>query len=283
MQQITLTTKDNHILKGYQFEPLGDPVAKVIIVPAMGTSQSYYHPLARWLTEQGYLVTTFDLRGMGESKTTHLKHYQNNILDWAKYDCQSALSHVVDQQQELPIIWLGHSLGGQIFPLVPGIEKVNKVITIASGTGYWKHNAPPLRKKVWWFWFIFVPILLPLFGYFPGKKLGMVGDLPKGVMAQWRKWCMHPEYCVGTESGDVRKDFSRFKAPITCLAITDDEMLSMSNIEGLFSLFGSNAKQLKALTPSDQGVKRIGHLGFFREEFRTNLWPNTLLPELNLS
>ena len=280
MNKLTLTTKDNHHLTIYQFQPATQVKAEIIIAAAMGTAQSYYAPLAKWLSEQGYKVTTFDYRGMGESQHHALKHYDNDILDWARIDCSLVLDYVMNHSQDRAVYWIGHSLGGQVFPLVERIDEVNKVITIASGTGYWKHNAPQLRKKVWWFWFILVPVLLRVYGYFPGKKMGMVGNLPKPVMAQWRRWCMHPEYCVGVENQEIAEKFDRLALPVRSFALTDDEMLSVLNIEALFALFGSEDKQLTQINPKDLGIKRVGHLGFFRSDFSNNLWKDVLLPEL---
>ena len=280
MNKLRLTTPDGHELVVYRFEPESTPKANVVIATAMGTTQAYYAPLAKWLCEQGFLVTTFDYRGMGESRHQALKHYENNILDWAQFDCSKVLEYVLEKANGQPVYWLGHSLGGQVFPLVKGIDQVSKIITVASGTGYWKHNAPQLKKKVWWFWFFLVPVLLRVYGYFPGKKLGMVGDLPNKVMAQWRTWCMHPEYCVGVENEEISTRFEDMSRPIRSIALSDDEMLSHLNIEALFNLFGSEDKQLRTLVPKEMGIKRVGHLGFFRADFSESLWKEVLLPEL---
>ena len=69
MNKQTLTTKDNHDLVVYQIEPIGEVKADIVIAAAMGTAQSYYAPLAKWLSEQGYKVTTFDYRGNGRVTT----------------------------------------------------------------------------------------------------------------------------------------------------------------------------------------------------------------------
>ena len=45
-----------------------------------------------------------------------------------------------------------------------------------------RETAPGLRRKVGIFWFGAVPLLTPVFGYFLGARLGMVGDLPRGVI-----------------------------------------------------------------------------------------------------
>lgn len=285
MQAINLTNPNNLSIQGYWFTPPNKDEklskGKVLIASAMGVSQHYYHPIAKWLSKQGYSVLTFDCSGMGESKTKHLREYQCNILDWATQDYAAALKFVLDTDQSLPTYWLGHSLGGQVFPLVDNIEQVKKVITVSSGTGYWKHNSPALRKKAPLFWYLIMPLATSLFGYFPGKKMGMIGDLPKSVMFQWRRWCLHPDYCVGVESADIRAKFQQLNVPLVAISFSDDELLSLTNMRDLHRLFEHQTKSFKHLEPQELGEKRIGHLGFFKQKFEQNLWANLLLGELN--
>ncbi|MBL4631162.1 MAG: alpha/beta hydrolase, partial [Paraglaciecola sp.] len=227
-----------------------------------------------------YCVLTFDCTGMGQSKDKHLKEYQCDIFDWITQDYSAALQFVLDRESTSPIYWIGNSLGGQVFPLVQNIEQVNKVITVSSGTGYWKHNTPALRKKAPLFWYLIMPIATTLFGYFPGKRIGMVGDLPKRVMFQWRRWCLHPEYCVGAEADNIKAKFEQLDVPLVSICFTDDEMLSITNMRDMHALFGTKNKQLREITPQEVGETRIGHLGFFKEKFKQSLWPKLLLTEL---
>jgi predicted alpha/beta hydrolase len=282
MSPLSITTQDQQILQGYRFSPATPGKGSIIIAPAMGITQAFYRPLATWLAEEGFTVITFDYRGMGESATQAMRFQQHNILDWAQYDCSAALAEVLKAKAPEPIYWLGHSLGGQIFPLVEQIDKVSKVITVCSGTGYWRHNAPPLKNKALLFWYLIMPLATAVYGYFPGKKLGIVGDLPKNVIRQWRRWCLHPQYCVGAEATHVRDKFTDVQVKIDSLAFSDDEMLSLRNMQDLQALFGSGTKQLTTIEPASLGVPRIGHLGFFRKEFSHNLWPQILLPRLAL-
>lgn len=281
MQRRTLAINDAESIQLIQYSASSSAKGHVVIAPAMGVTQAFYQPLAHWLSQQGFNVTTFDYRGIGESQQKPLRQYNLDILQWAKQDCSAALAQVLEQNTALPVYWLGHSLGGQIFPLIAQIEKVTKVITLASGTGYWKHNAPALRRQAPMFWYVIVPVLTRMFGYFPGAKLGMVGNLPKSVMLQWRRWCLHPEYCVGVESAEIRRLFTQLHLPLVSISFSDDEMLSQQNMQDLHALFGSTRKQLKNYSPQQFGVKRIGHLGFFREQFKQTLWPEILLPELS--
>src|SRR2546421_711925 len=76
-----------------------------------------------------------------------------------------------DRRPDLPLTWIGHSLGAQIVPFVPDHRELARVITIAAGSGYWRDNVAALRPKVWLLWYVLTPLITPVFGYFPGKRL----------------------------------------------------------------------------------------------------------------
>lgn len=252
----------------------------VLIVPAMGVSQGFYEPFATWLAEQGFLVATFDYRGVGRSRVQPLRGFKADLFDWARLDCAAMVDAITARAPEIPFFWIGHSLGGQILPFVPNRERIAKVVTIAAGSGYWLENAPPTLRRAWWLWFFVVPVALPLFGYFPGRTLRKVGDLPKGVMAQWRRWCLNREYAVGVEGEEARRAYEAVRTPITALSFSDDEMMSARNTESLHGFYRNAPRTMKRLAPQDIGEPRIGHFGFFRTRFRESLWRQHLLPEL---
>lgn len=251
----------------------------VLIVSAMGVPQTFYASFARWLASEGFHVATFDYRGMGRSRRGTLRGLEADILTWAEQDTAAVLRALVARARGLPITWIGHSLGGQIVPFVREHESLAKVITIATGSGYWRQNAAPLRRKVWLFWFVAVPLATPLFGYFPGKRLGMVGDLPRGVIRQWKKWCMHPEYAA-CEGPDARARYARVTAPITAISFTDDEMMSAENTEAIHALYTGAPRTMRRIAPADVGLSRIGHFGFFRADMQAPLWQRIVREEL---
>lgn len=252
----------------------------VIIVPAMGVPQRYYQPFAAWLAHHGYLAVTFDYRGMGLSKHGPLREVTADIFTWAKMDAATVLEALALRAPSLPVTWIGHSLGGQILPFVPNRSRVAKMITVGTGSGYWKENAPPLKRSVWALWYGIVPATLPLFGYFPGSLFNMVGDLPHGVMKQWRSWCLHPEYAVGVEGEGVRALYDSVKTPIVSLSFTDDEYMSAANTASIHGFYTGAPKAMLRIHPQDAGVKRIGHFGFFRSGMEDRLWMKYVLPLL---
>lgn len=275
-----ITAEDGQRIAVRFFRPADTPRGAVLIAPAMGVSQDYYAEFAHWLAEQGYAAITFDYRGMGHSRHGSLRGFKTDIFDWAKLDCGAAMEALEQRFPKVPIYWIGHSLGGQILPFFPHHTRLAKAITVGTGSGYWRENVWTLRSYVWWLWYFVVPATLPLFGYFPGRRLRKVGDLPRGVMAQWRRWCLHRDYAVGVGGEPVRRQYAAVTTPIVSLSFSDDEFMSARNTESIHGFFTGATKTMKRFSPRDFGVKRIGHFGFFRRRFAESLWRPHLLPEL---
>lgn len=269
---LDLATSDGARLAATAHDPGGAPRAVVVIGGAMGVSQDYYGPMASWLADQGIAVLSFDYRGMGRSRRGPLRDETADVLTWARQDCAAALAAAEARWPGTPVHWLGHSLGAQIVGLVPGHERLAGVLSVAAGSGYWRLNAPRVRLMVWWLWWVVAPLAIRLCGYFPGRKLRKVGDLPAGVMAQWRRWCLHPDY-VGGESDAVRAELARVQLPVTVLSMSDDELMTWEGTRSLFGLYRSARIEYRRVAPADHGLQRIGHFGFFRDKMRDSLWP----------
>jgi predicted alpha/beta hydrolase len=280
MTEQPVRTADGRELAARFFAPDGAPKGAVLIVPAMGTLQDYYRAFATWLAGQGFLVATFDYRGTGRSRTGPLRGFKADILDWARLDCAAMIEVLGNKNPGVPLYWIGHSLGGQILALVPNRERIAKAVTVATGSGYWLETVPSLRPKAFWLFHVVTPIALALWGYFPGRTLRKIGDLPKGVMAQWRAWCLNPHYSYGAEGDEVRAQYAAVRTPIVSLSFSDDEMMSLRGTEAMHGYYSGAPRRMKRISPRDIGVPRIGHFGFFRAAFEGPLWKGYLLPEL---
>ena len=280
MSTETLTTADGQAITARFHAPCGEPTGAVMIVSAMGAPQSYYQPLAEWLAREGFLAATFDYRGTGLSRPRELRGFKADIFDWARLDCAAVLEALAARAPGRPLYWIGHSLGGQILPFVPNNHRLAKAVTVATGSGYWRENAPPLKRRAWLLWFLVAPAAVALWGYFPGALLRMVGDLPKDVMRQWRRWCLNPEYAVGAEGAEVRAQYAAVRTPIVSLSFHDDEFMSARNTESIHGFYVNAPRTMKRIAPREIGARRIGHFGFFRPAFEDSLWRAHLLPEL---
>ena len=273
-QRGTAESADGHELAVTRFEAQGPAFATVLIAGAMGVRQDFYAPLARFLAANGAHVLTFDYRGMGWSRRQALRGFEADVSLWVERDAGAMLAEARRAAPALPLCVLGHSLGGQILGVTPGAEGVRAAVTVCAGSGYYRYNDRiPLQVRL--LWFVFMPLLIPLFGYFPGKALRVVGDLPRGVATQWRKWCLHPDY-IASESEAYRQAFLRVKAPLLGYSFDDDELITKPAIDNLHALYGNAALERRHVMPAEVARPAVGHFGYFSERSRDTLWKETL-------
>jgi predicted alpha/beta hydrolase len=274
MRQETLTTPDGAAIVLRNWEPSGDTQGSVVIGGAMGVKQDYYAPFAGWLARQGWRVTTFDYRGSGLSlpQGKSLRDVDADLFDWAS-DLESTIDHAHAALPDKPLHLVGHSLGAQLPGLVANQHKVSGLLSVAAGSGYWRENAPQLKRLILYFWYVLVPLATRLFGYFPGRKLRKVGDLPRGVILQWRRWCLNPRYSVGAEGEPARRSYAGVTFPVLALSITDDELMTLRGTHSLLALYENARREVHRIAPADLALRRIGHFGPFRSEQQQALWP----------
>jgi predicted alpha/beta hydrolase len=274
MRAEIIEAADGTQLSSRVYGPVQPRHGSVVIGGAMGVRQDYYAPFAQWLATQGWRVTTFDYRGSGESGPSGrgLKGFKADLFDWTR-DYEAAIDHAHAALPDRPLYLLGHSLGAQLPGLLKNQHKVSGMLSVAAGSGYWRENAPQLKRIVPYFWFVLVPIATRLFGYFPGKKLRKVGDLPAGVILQWRRWCLSPRYSVSAEGEAVRLGYANARFPVHALSITDDELMTLRGTHSLIDLYENAPSEVQRIAPADIGVRRLGHFGPFRSEHESQLWP----------
>ncbi|MDE2402835.1 MAG: alpha/beta hydrolase [Burkholderiales bacterium] len=274
-EDLRLQTWDGHTLAARAYQPPGPVRRAVLLSSAMGVAQVFYQPFATWLAEQGVAVLTCDHRGIGASAPVSLRGFQASITDWATRDQPAALAELLRRWPDVPRTYLGHSLGGQIFGWLEGQEHFERVVTVASGSGYWRYNAAPVRRKAPLLWWGLAPVATALAGYFPGSSLGVIGDLPSGALWQWRRWCLHPDY-VGAEGPALRERYAQVRSPITVVVIEDDELVSPEGIRRLYNEYPNAPVRFESLRAQAHGLKHLGHFGLFKPQAASALWPLVL-------
>jgi len=251
-------------------ESSGPARASVVIGNAIGVPQRYYQDFAAWLARQGYQVLTFDWRGQGESLQGPMRGMRPTLQDWVA-DYEAVIAHARSQLPGKPLFLVGHSLGAQVPGLFAHPERVDGLLAVAAGSGYWRVNAPQLRRTILPFWYLVMPLATAACGYFPGARLGMIGDLPASIAWQWRRWCLNPLYGMGAER--AHEGYARVRFPVHLLRMHDDEMMSEQGTRDLLAMYANAERASACLTAEDARGQRIGHLGFFKARFEPLLWP----------
>lgn len=276
-----LITEDGISLALDLYEP-ACPKQCVIMAGALAVPKSYYAKFARWLCERGFAVVTFDLRGMGDSRPeAHLRSLRGFEADckvWAERDFEAVVLWCRNHFSRLPIHVVGHSQGahhpGMTSPRAQSV--LSGMVAIGSGAGYWRDWAWRSRLIAPVLFYCIGPLLVRMYGYFPGAKLGLVGDLPKGVMQQWSLWCRNPDFSWGVEPQTIGIGYKRVKFPIHAFSLTDDEAMTAACTRKLLDAYANAPSQMEIIDPQALGIDAVGHLGFFRERFANSLWPQVL-------
>lgn len=277
---ITFPAKDGYCLGGTLFLPRGAKRHAVLINSATAVPRQIYKGFASYLAGRGSAVLTYDYRGTGDSrqkspvgynKPKSLAGFQASMSDWAALDAAAAVTWMRDRYSGLPLGYVGHSFGGQGLGLLPNNTEIARALLIASQAGYWGLMTSPERYRVYALLnFVGVP-LTRLLGYAPGR-MGLGLDLPKGVFLQWVRWVMSKRYMFDDPTLEALANFPNYRGALRALCISDDPWATRPAVDLLCSGFTSITPDIDTITPSDVGVARIGHFGFFRSQHRDTLW-----------
>ncbi len=271
---LTFAAADGHPLAGTRYEPLAPPTAAVLINGATGVPRRYYAAYARFLARQGFAVLTYDYRGIGNSRFHAARPDQLTMRNWGELDAAAALDHLQLPFPHLPLLAVGHSVGGQLLGLMPNNGKLAGGIGIAAQCGYWRLWPRALQPRMAALWYLLSPALVALRGELPR---GLMGEaLPAGVARQWARWCRHPDFIVDERGHPLRRHFDGWRAPLRLYAIGDDALYAPeAAVARLASYFRGTTPELHTLQPRDLGIAAIGHFGFFREAMPRQLWQQT--------
>jgi predicted alpha/beta hydrolase len=277
-ETITFQTQDACWLKGTLF---GDPARAamaVVLHPATGVPSGYYGLFASWLArEHRAVVLTYDYRDFGESNGVLVRQSKARMSDWGIIDQEAALGFLVKRFAHLPPRVIGHSLGAQWLAFHKDIGKVDRVVAVAAGPNYWLDQPLSYMPSVIWFWWLAGPVVTKAAGYLPGW-LGLGADLPRGVYWQWRRWCLSPRFSQpewGVSLPAPQLEEARFH--LTLLPVADDVMIPQKMVRRLPSFYPQATITEDLITPSEHGLKEIGHLRLFSARCRA-FWPRIAAP-----
>lgn len=271
---LTLEANDGHPLAGTLLEPARRAIGAVLINAATGAPRRYYRPYAEFLATQGFVVLTYDYRGIGGSRFHAGPASALTLSAWGREDLAAALQYLHWHYPRLPLLTVGHSAGGQLLGLAANNHLVDGALAIASQSGYWGHWPARLQPVMAALWYGVLPLTARLLGRIPAALMG--AELPAGVAREWARWCRHPDYMHDEAGQPLRKHFEAFRGPMRFYAIDDDHFYAPPRAVTALAGFYRNAHSLvRTLSPQDYGLRAIGHFGFFRPSMPRAAWQET--------
>ena len=268
-KDIELRAADGFLLAAKVHEPVAPPTHTVLIGGANGVPQGFYTDFALELTRAGARVLTFDYRHVGASLRTDLRSARGRLTDWGLYDLDVALETALELAPSAPLRMVGHSLGAQFLGLSRHAGRVERVLCVAGGSGYWGHYGERAEiNRVYWSEQIANAVKED--GYLNGRKhkfVDMCAEMANDVV----RWCMNPHYMIDDHGEPFRPHHHDVRGDMLFLVPSDDHLSPRQAVEHTAGFFTQAPVRIEMLEPSSVG-QPIGHFGFFRREVAGALW-----------
>uniref|UniRef100_A0A486XJT6 Hydrolases of the alpha/beta superfamily n=1 Tax=Rheinheimera sp. BAL341 TaxID=1708203 RepID=A0A486XJT6_9GAMM len=244
----------------------------IIVASATGVPQGFYRHFAKFASEQGFDVVTFDYRGIGRSAPESLKGFDVDFRDWARKDLQAVVDKM--RSKALPLFLLGHSYGGHALGLIDNHQYLNAAYFFGVGAG-WHGWMPRLEQiKVTIMWHLVAPVITRIKGFLGWSKLGMGENLPLGVYKQWKRWCGFPHYFFDDDMYPEMKNlFATVKTPFKAVNAIDDKWAMPRSRDAFIKHYQFSDSVTEDINPKNLGLNRIGHMGYFRRQSQV-IWPD---------
>lgn len=270
---------DGVVLRGLLLIP-AQPRAVLQFNNGTATKKEFYLAFLTYLAEAGYVCCLWDYRGSGASAPADLSGCPYTFRDYGLRDMPAIRRYLGQRFGDLPLVLFGHSAGGQQAGLMPELAGIRGMLTFGVSTGYAPNMPLGYRLQSHFFFYAFTPFFTRLTGYLPAKRFGIMEDLPRGVVEEWKAWCARPDYLFDRAFRGRTLPEGHYHAmpfPIHNIWATDDTIANERNFRHFWShVHSPHGITSTRLDPRELGVREIGHFGLFKKHFRDLLWPKAL-------
>ncbi len=279
---VEITCRDGYQLTARHFAPPPhrNRGTTAIIAPATGAKASYYWRYASYLASVEFSVVVADYRGVGRSAPQGaprtLKGLHVRWHHWGTLDLDAVIGWA--QQNNSPegrMVVVGHSFGGLAACLAPRAPAISRLLMVGTQHAHWPDYARDRRLQMLWRWHLAMPIITAAYGYFPGRQLGWLEDLPRGVAFDWAKGYRNFACTIGRRDADALARCAGLTFEILAVAPTDDEFATATDVHRALAYLPRADVRICFIDPATVGTDQIGHLGLFNDRFRNSLWPRS--------
>lgn len=271
MKTITLNTQDYYPIIATVFEPKV-PNGKLLLVnSATGVRQQTYYPFAQFFAENGYLVLTYDYRGVSLSKPKQLKGFKASMKTWGNTDYKAVTDYILENYPHHRKFLIGHSVGALILGMNKDSEIFEKFCFVATQNTYFRHLNPKIQLLSIIGFGFYQPIISNILGYFKTYFVNLGESLPKGVANDWRILLMNKKSI--NKLLEKTPNFSKnLTQEVLFIHLEDDEWITKQGMRQLMTETFPNMKPTyRAIKVLESTGEEIGHINFFRAK-HSKLW-----------
>ncbi|WP_235345125.1 alpha/beta hydrolase family protein [Brevibacterium sp. UCMA 11754] len=256
--------------------PRETPVGLLTIHSATATPARFYTNFADYAVTRGLAVLTYDVRGVAASGPAR-EHTRLRMRDWMQQDANAVSAWAANEFPELPKVALGHSLGGHALLLGNAAEDLHGIVTVGTSRAA-LHDINPLaeRLRVGLILRVLGPLISPLVGYAPGRRLGLGEDIPTAAMLEWGRWVRMSEYFFDDPTLGASTRMARLRTPVLAIGTSDDNWASPAQVDALLDHARLAEVERRTFSPQELEVSRIGHHGLLRRSVAKRAWPEII-------
>jgi predicted alpha/beta hydrolase len=265
---LDVTTKDGVVLRASVREPVGAPVGVAILAHAMFARRSEWERpkgkgVAEFLASEGWRTVAFDFRGHGDSGTPAKQGGSWSYDDLVVHDLPAMVDDARTRWPELPIVVVGHSLGGHVALASHAIGKCSFDGVVMAATNVWLKDVEPSRAR----WIMkrgsvaLMNTIARVYGRFPARKFKMGSD--DESLEYFAAVARVPRINSWTNddgSVDYRAAVSRCTLPALAIASDGDTLNCPPACAERFLGIASGPHVFDRITRADDGGPAPGHM-----------------------
>jgi len=271
-RKLSIITKDGFELPSILYEPEEMVKGSVLLCPGLGIPKEFYGEYCSFLAQEGYTTLIFDYRGIGNNEARK-NEVRMNLRNWGIEDIPVCLDWLNINYPNQKIIFIGHSVAGQIAGLAHNFNLVDRFIFISSTGGHRSLFGFPMNLLTWFMFHLHIPITSRLFGHMPPSLTYRGVAIAKNVALEWARWSRKKDYISAFYGREIPKNYySSITQSIDWISFEDDAIATHKAVEYMMSYY-ENAKLTKRrYDPKKEGLPRVGHAGFFRKKLGSAFW-----------
>jgi predicted alpha/beta hydrolase len=252
---VEFTAADGQVLHGSLYGEDNDDA--LIVATAMSVPRRYYEGFAQYAASAGFAVLVFDYRGFGKSRSGSLRRSPARMTEWGRLDLPAAIDFMAARNPR-SLSLAGQSVAGQVAGLAHNLSRLDRIVFIASQSGYWRYW-PGVRKYGLLLLWIVMPLVARLLGFFPARLTGLGSeDLPRNVAIEWARFGRNPHYIWGFPELDMSAGRA-YSGPLLAFSFAGDNYAPPDGVEAMLREYPHAKKERRHVED-----RRVGHFGFFR-------------------
>jgi predicted alpha/beta hydrolase len=280
VEPIEIRTEDGWALRADVHEPRGRAIGIAVLAHAMmGRRSEFDRPegrgLARFLVARGWRTVTFDFRGHGESGPGAANGGRWTYDDLVQRDLPTVVDCVRARAGRLPVVVLGHSLGGHAALAGAGAGLLGADAFVTFGANVWMPRHEP--SIAWWAakraLLRGVDRACARYGYFPARMLRLGSDDEAGgYFAAILRFARTDAWTSDDGRFDYLAGLARVKAPVLSIVSEGDRLQCRPPCGARLLEACGGPTTLDRLQRGDDGGPAPGHMALVTSERASSAW-----------